>query len=250
LPEFNLDLYYAFGSYVTHIDGWGTLGMAVTFFSYGEIIRTNEFGTTINTFHSFDGALSLSYGTRLTPNLGAGLTGKVIYSKLADQGAGQELGSGSATAFAMDAGVLYNTPWRRLDLGAALTNVGPNISYIDAQQSDPLPRNLAVGMALRLADSPFNKLMIVADVNKELVDLNDPTSEFKQIIYNVGAEWSYTGLIAGRIGYVYDQDGSIKVLTLGVGLAYSGGRADVAYIPSTGDTPLANTLRWSITARF
>lgn len=250
LPEFNLDLYYAFGSYVTHVDGWGTLGMAVTFFSYGEIIRTDEYGKTVNTFHSFDGALSLSYGTRLTPNLGAGLSGKVIYSKLADQGAGQELGSGSATAFAMDAGVLYNTPWRRLDLGAALTNVGPNISYIDAQQSDPLPRNLAVGMALRLADSPFNKLMVVADVNKELVDLNDPTSEFKQIVYNVGAEWSYTGMISGRIGYVYDEDGSIKVMTLGVGLAYSGGRADVAYIPSTGDTPLANTLRWSITARF
>lgn len=250
LPEFNLDLYYAFGSYVTHVDGWGTLGMAVTFFSYGEIIRTDEYGKTVNTFHSFDGALSLSYGTRLTPNLGAGLSGKVIYSKLADQGAGQELGSGSATAFAMDAGLLYNTPWRRLDLGVALTNVGPNISYIDAQQSDPLPRNLAVGMALRLADSPFNKLMVVADVNKELVDLNDPTSEFKQIVYNVGAEWSYTGMISGRIGYVYDEDGSIKVLTLGVGLSYSGGRIDVAYIPSTGDTPLANTLRYSITARF
>jgi len=93
-------------------------------------------------------------------------------------------------------------------------------------------------------------VILVGDINKELVDLNDPTSEFKQIIYNVGAEWSYTGLISARAGYVYDEDGDIKVMTLGVGLAYSGGHADVAYIPSTGDTPLGNTLRWSITARF
>lgn len=250
LPEFNLDLYYDYLSYVTQVEGWGTVGAAVTFFSYGEIIRTTEFGAEVNSFHSFDGALSLSYGTRLSPSLAGGLTAKVIYSRLADQGAGAEIGSGSATAFALDAGLLYQTPWRRLQLGAALTNLGPDISYIDAQQSDPLPRNLAVGFAYRLLDSPFNRLTLAGDVNKELVDLGGTGSELKQIIYNVGAEYWYGSFIALRGGYIYDEDGDIKVPTLGAGLSWRQLQFDFAYIPSTRDTPLANTQRYSITGRF
>ena len=250
LPDFNLDLYYAFFSGATHIDGWGTIGVGLTFFSYGEIIRTDEFGRLGNSFHSFDGALSLSYGTRLSPTLTGGLTGKVIYSRLADQGAGQELGSGSATAFALDAGILYQTPWHPLTFGAAITNVGPDISYIDAQQSDPLPRNLAVGFALKVLDSPFFKGLVVADLNRELVDLGDSSNEFKQNIYNVGGELSYMGTLAGRAGYVYDEDGNIKVLTVGAGLRYENAKFDFAYIPSTGDSPLSNTLRVSLSAQF
>jgi hypothetical protein len=250
LPEFNLDLYYAFGSYVTNIEGWGTFGLALAFFSYGTIQGTDERGYLTNTFHSFDGALSLSYGTRLTPNLSAGLTGKFIYSRLSDQGAGKEIGTGSATAFALSGGLRYHTPWRRLDLGLTLTNVGPDIAYIDAQQSDPLPRNLAAGFALHLIDDPFHHFMIVGDINKELVDLGSQTSQFKQIIYNTGAEYTYMGTLSLRGGYIYDEDGDVKVATVGLGLAYSGVRIDVAYIPSTGDSPLSNTPRYSLTAQF
>ncbi|MEW5700828.1 MAG: PorV/PorQ family protein [Candidatus Zixiibacteriota bacterium] len=251
LPEFNLDLYYEYLTYVANIEGIGTVGAAITFLSYGEIIRTDELGNVGNPFHSFDGALSLSYGTRLNPNLAAGLSAKIIYSRLADQGAGAEIGSGSATAFAMDAGLLYRTPWRRLTLGAALTNVGPNISYIDAQQSDPLPRNLALGFAYRIWDSPYNRLTIIGEANKELVDLTSSTSEeVKQTVFNGGAEYWYGSFVALRGGYIYDQDGEIKTATLGAGLSYQRFEMDVAYIPSNKDLPLANTLRVSMTGRF
>ncbi len=251
LPELAPDIYYEYLSYVSHVEGWGTLGAAATFLSYGEILRTDERGQPGNSFHSFDGAFSLSYGTRLSPNLAGGLSAKVIYSRLADQGAGREVGSGSATAFAMDAGLLYHTPWRKLTLGMALTNVGPNISYIDAQQSDPLPRNLALGFAWRVVQSPYNRITLVGELNKELVNLGGGGgSELKQIIYNVGAEYWYGSFIALRGGYIYDQDGSIRTPTLGAGLSYQRFEIDFAYIPSTHDTPLSNTLRVSMTGRF
>ncbi len=250
LPDFNLDLYYAFFSGATHVEGWGTLGLAVTFFSYGEIIRTDEFGRLGNTFHSFDGAMSLSYATRLSQTLSGGLTGKIIYSRLADQGAGAEIGSGSATAFAVDAGILYQTPWDPLTFGAALSNVGPNISYIDAQQSDPLPRNLALGFGLKLLDRPAFRVLWVGDINRELVDLTDSDNELAQNIYNTGLELSYLSTLALRGGYVHDQDGDIKIFTAGIGLSYQNIKIDVAYIPSTGDSPLSNTPRYSLSARF
>jgi hypothetical protein len=250
LPTLAPDIYYEYLSYVAPVEGWGTLGASVTFLSYGEILRTDERGAVGNSFHSFDGSFSISYGTRLSPSLAGGLSAKVIYSRLSDQGAGAEIGSGSATAFAMDAGLLYHTPWKRLTLGAALTNVGPNISYIDAQQSDPLPRNLALGFAYKLVRSPYNRVTLVGEMNKELVSLGNRGSELKQIIYNAGAEYSYGSVIALRAGYIYDEDGQVKTPTMGAGLAYQRFQLDFAYIPSTRDTPLANTLRVSMTGRF
>lgn len=251
LPEFNLDLYFEYLTFVTNKKGYGTFGAAITFLTYGEIPRTDEFGNVVDLFHSFDLSTSISYGTRLSHNLAAGLTAKIIYSRLADQGAGTEIGSGSAVAFALDAGFLYNTPWKRLTLGGAVTNLGPDISYIDAQQSDPLPRNLGVGFAYKLWDSPYNRLTLVTDFNKELVDLGDGASdEFKQIIYNVGAEYWYSSTIALRGGYIHDEDGQIKTMTVGVGLALENMHLDIGYIPSQDNLPLANTVRYSFTGRF
>ncbi|HUU45967.1 MAG TPA: PorV/PorQ family protein [Acidobacteriota bacterium] len=252
LPAFELDLYYDYGAWVKNFEGLGTVGLAITFLSYGEIPELNEYGELLNLFHSFDGALSLSYGTRLSHSLMAGLTAKVIYSRLAPQGAGEEIGSGSATAFALDAGFLYRTPWKRLTLGAAVTNVGPNISYIDAQQSDPLPRNMALGFSYKLWDSPFNRFVLQCEINKELIDLTESASEeLKQIIYNVGFEYSYASMVAIRAGYVHDEDGKVKVPTVGGGLAYRMFNFDFAYIwASRDDTPLANTVRYSLALRF
>lgn len=251
LPDFNLDLYYIFPTMVTHVDGIGTIGVSVPFLSFGEIERRDELGNIGASFNSFDMAATVSYGTRLTPSLAAGLSAKLIYSRLADQGAGAEIGSGAGTAFAMDAGVLYQTPWKRLKLGGALTNLGPNISYIDAQQSDPLPRNLALGFAYQVLNSPFNNLVILADMNKEIVELGESDeSELTQIIYNAGLEYRYGSFFSGRAGYIYDQDGEIKTPTLGAGIAFQNFKLDFAYIPSSKDLPLANTLFYSLSGRF
>ncbi len=253
LPELASDLYYEYFSYVHHLgDEWGTLGVNLTFLSYGDIARTTEFSASvIDTFHSFDGALALTYGAPVSSELSIGFTAKLIYSRLADQGAGEELGQGNATAFAVDAGLLYRTPIRKLTFGAAVTNLGPNIAYIDAAQSDPLPRNLAVGFAYDLVKNPYNKLTLVGEMNKMLTDLDDSFGEeIKEAVENVGLEWWYGSFIAGRIGYINDDVGQINTVTLGAGLQYKQIRFDFAYIPSSETVPLANTLRLSLTGRL
>jgi hypothetical protein len=251
LPDFNLDLYYIYPTVVTHINGIGTVGVSVPFLSFGQIDRRDELGNVGASFNSFDMAAAVSYGTRLTPSLAAGLSAKFIYSRLADQGAGAEIGSGSGTAFAMDAGLLYDTPWKRLTLGLAVTNIGPNISYIDAQQSDPLPRNLALGFAYQIFNSTYNHLVLVGDLNKEIVSLkNSNESELKQIVYNAGFEYRYGSFLAGRAGYIYDQDGQVKTPTLGFGVSLQTIKLDLAYIPSSKDLPLANTIFYSLSGRF
>ncbi len=252
LPNLAEDIYYGYASFVSHKEGLGTLGANATILSYGEVQRTDRDPTVLGSFNPFDFSFGLSFGTRLTSTLAAGLSAKVIYSRLSEQGAGQERGSGTATAFAMDAGLIYRTPFSRLTLGAALTNLGPDISYIDADQSDPLPRNLALGFAYRLADSPYNRLVFTAEINKDLIDFGaDASTELKQIIYNAGMEYWYAGLVALRVGYIYDEDGDIKTPTVGGGLSWKGMGIDLAYVPSVReDQVMANIMRISFTGQF
>jgi len=251
LPELASDLYYAYASYVQHLEGWGTVGANVTFLNLGTSQRTNEIGDIIGEFTSYDAALTLSYGTKFSPTLALGMSAKFIYSNLAAVGAGREQGSGTGSSFALDAGLLYRTPWRRLTLGAAITNLGPDITYIDADQSDPLPRNLAIGFAYRLLESSYNRLTLVGEVNKELVGVKDNLkTEYQEAIWNTGLEYWYGSYLALRAGYIYDRVGQVKTPTFGGTLQYSNYHFDLAYIPARQDLALSNTLKLSITARF
>ncbi|MCI0530544.1 MAG: PorV/PorQ family protein [candidate division Zixibacteria bacterium] len=250
LPELASDLYYAYASYVQHLEEWGTLGANITFLNLGTSQRTDEIGQSLGEFTSYDAALTLSYGTKFSDNTSLGLSAKFIYSNLASVGAGRERGSGTGTSFALDAGLLY-TPYQRLTIGAAITNLGPDITYIDADQSDPLPRNLAIGFAYRLWNSPYNRLTLIGEVNKELVGVKDGLgTEFEEAIWNGGLEYWYGSFFAGRMGYIYDKVGSVQTLTFGATLQYTNYHFDLAYIPARKDLALSNTLRLSITARF
>jgi hypothetical protein len=259
LPELASDLYYEYLSYVQHSEGWGTMGANITFLSLGRNVRTDEQGNVKGEFDSYETAFAFSYGTKLSPNLSTGLSAKIIYSHLSDRGAGQERGKGSGSSFALDIGFLYRL--KRLSLGTALTNLGPNIAYIDLNQSDPLPRNLAVGFAYRIVDTPFNRLTATFEINKELVGVqltDDPNTtvkegignEFKEAIENMGIEYWYGSYVALRAGYVYDQVGDVKNPTFGAGLQYGIFRFDFAYIPSSKTSALSNTMRFSMTGRF
>jgi hypothetical protein len=252
LPELTSDLYYEFLGYVHPVGSMGTLGANFTFLTYGIISTTGEASPDVTgTINPFEAAFTLSYGTRASKNLAVGLSAKVIYSRLSTVGAGKEVGSGQATSFAAEGGILYSLS-RKLRLGMVMTNLGPNLSYIDAAQSDPLPRNLAIGFAYRLVDSPYNRLTLVGEINKLMTSLGDGFSqELREAVENVGMEYWYGSLLALRAGYIYDQEGQIKTPTLGVGLQYKGKyRLDFAYIPSSKTTPLANTLRTSLTVRM
>lgn len=252
LPDLAEDLYYEFLSYTQPFGSLGTIGGNVTFLSYGTIPTTGENSSEVTgEINPFDVAVTLSYGTRASKKLAVGLSAKIIYSKLSVVGAGREVGQGSGTSFAVEGGLLY-TATRRLRLGAVITNLGPDMSYIDAAQSDALPRNLALGFSYKLLDSPYNRLTVTGEINKMLATVNDDFStELQEAVENVGIEYWYGSLLALRAGYIYDKEGQIKTPTLGVGLQYKGRyRLDFAYIPSSDNLPLANTLRTSLTVKL
>jgi ligand-binding sensor domain-containing protein len=232
LPELADDLYYSFLSFTTNSSSWGTFGGNVTFISYGRLVRKLSKDDPGEEFNAYEVALTGSYGTSLTNKLKGGVSVKLIHSRLSPKfgTSTKELGRGTSTGFALDFGLLYlMTP--RLNLGFALTNIGPEMAYIDAAQADPLPRNLALGFAYELLRSDYYRLLVAAEVNKEVVDLTGGfRQEIKQVILNGGAEFLYSDIIAFRAGYLHDEEGKLKTVTAGVGLyLFNSLRFDFSY---------------------
>jgi len=194
--------------------------------------------------------LALSYGTKVREDLGVGLNLKVIHSRLSDVGAARERGKGIGTTFAVDAGVLYQ-PYRFLKLGAALQNLGPKMTYIDASQADPIPFNLKVGTSFKAINDDYNHLLFTLDLNKELIGMDDPLrQELREIIGNAGMEYWYGTYVGLRAGYLYDQEGDIKAPTFGAGLQYSNYRFDFGYVAAEEGHPLSDQMRFSLTVKF
>ena len=267
LPAFGSDLYHEFFAYSWRNEGWGNFGIHVIYMSYGEQVTTNEFGEYSGTYLPFDAALGLSYGARLSDRSSAGVTMKILYSRLSVKGAGAEKGSGSGTFYAVDLGFLHRSfLFRRLSFGVNLQNVGPSISYIDTEQSDPLPQNLKVGFAYQILQSEYNSLTVSTDFSKLLVRRTkgkaDPfykalfTSwtdkklkrEIDEVITNVGLEYSYNSWLSMRAGCIRDTyfGRGKPYMTFGAGLRYSMFQFDMAYMPMS-ETPLADNTRFSLT---
>lgn len=256
VPDLANDVYYEFLGYSHQLKDFGTISLSLIYLTYGESVATNTQGQAQGTFKSWEASGYLSFALPLTPNLGIGLTGKFIHADLAPANLTLEQLDGTGSTVAVDAGVLYKVPgfWfvkdRSLHLGAALSNLGPDISFIDQEQSDPLPTSLRVGLAYTAVANDVSHWLIAFDLEQSLVWLlDDATDTRRSEIWHVGTEYRYINLIAGRIGYVYDKDGDFKDATYGLGFIYKDKVSlDYANVPQA--TTLDRVHRWSIAVSF
>ncbi|MEW6686119.1 MAG: PorV/PorQ family protein [Candidatus Edwardsbacteria bacterium] len=200
------DMYYEFASYVQPYEDWGVIGGNIVFLSEGKSYIMDNEGNELGTFSSFEFAPSLSYGTIVTKNLGAGVNLKIIHSHLISVPVEWlENVKGVATTWALDLGVLYKGPLRNLNLGANIQNIGPKLKYIKAEEADPLSTNLRAGLAYKVLESKLFRLTTALDFTKSLVNLKSPwKDQLRETVTHTGAEFWYYDLLALRIGWVYD----------------------------------------------
>ncbi len=174
LPEFNADLYYEYlvGKY--HVPNWGTFGAQVTFLNLGQQEGMDKDGIPTTDFRSYDMAVGLSYGTKLTKNFGLGLGSRFIYSNLASgQVEGRDVKPG--ISYGLDLAGLYRTQPFSLagkpttfSAGFNLSNMGPKINYVDKKNGAPIPTNLRVGYAFTFDFDEYNSLTLANDFTKML----------------------------------------------------------------------------------
>jgi hypothetical protein len=274
LPGLGLsDIWIAHAAYkqpVEELDG--VVGGQLTYLNLGQFNRTSPIGPEIiGTFTGYELALSATYGTKLSEQLGIGTSIRIIYSHLAPFGAAQEQGSGTSTGFCFDIGLLYRPIFleKSLSFGTSLSNIGPNMSYVDRAQADPLPMNLRLGIAYKVLQSEFNNLTVNIDVSRLLVarwgansdefykaffttwTQGNISEQIRRFDSGLGMEYWYGSpkLVAIRAGYFYEdpREGNRKFMTFGAGIRYDLYGFDFGYISTIqGQEPLDGTLRLTL----
>lgn len=203
-------------------------GFASDYFSTLSYAQPTSFGTFAGSFGYYDTGSEKLYGSdgsefnvhlqrdilgavSYAASLGAaafGASGKFLSSELAE--------AKSASAFAVDFGVIVRPPSSGLAFGLALRNVGSGIKFI--QEKDPLPMELRLGSSYLLPmGSRQYKMLLSADV-PYLVNEKDT-------MVKVGAELAYLGSLSLQAGYNFNSDA--QGLTLGAGVLL--GKINVNY---------------------
>ncbi|RKZ17962.1 hypothetical protein DRQ53_02025 [bacterium] len=217
----DVNLYWMGGG--TYVDGWGMFGGSITYLDQGDqqaqgTNDTDDPEAQSTTFASYEFSVNLSWGFKFTEDWGAGMNVKYIRIDLAPASVTQDLGTGggagNAQSIALDLGVrgqLIDGLW----FGASLANLGPDLTFIDADQSDPLPFNARTGLAYDFFSSNVSRITGTADALVSLV------SEDDTMVFSGGVEWAYSELLFIWGGYKHDDEGDIKDYTAGAGVDFN-----------------------------
>ncbi|WP_420456680.1 PorV/PorQ family protein [Rubrivirga sp.] len=221
------DIDYNYAAVALKMGSASTVSLSVASLSSGDIdVRTAEQPLGTGERYSVeDLAIGIGYGRQFTDRFGAGATVKFVQ---------ETIWRSSAQTVALDAGVIYELPFRAV-LGASISNFGVPASFDGTDlrirfDQDPdtfgdndnlpaaletdefaLPVFFRVGMSVpvQVGDS---RLTLAADAYQPSDNSNS---------LSVGGEWTYANLISARAGYqdlfLEDGEGGLRV---GGGLAY------------------------------
>ena len=220
---------FSYLSYVQRVEGLGGIGGSFGYLSYGKSTATDIDGNEIGTFTSYEVAPTLAYGTDIVPNMGFGVALKLIRVDLAPGNVTLDQQQGQGTSFAADFGWLYKIPKWKASFGSTLSNIGPDIAYIDQEQADPLGRNVKIGGAYAPVESEVHRLLFAADATRYLL----PGRTLAIDVWDVGAEYEFNQLLALRVGYISDPIGTVTAMTYGFGIGYRGFHFDFANVPQS-----------------
>jgi hypothetical protein len=252
-------MYYALMAFAMPVSDIGVLGTTLQLYGQGttvktragqngpEIIGEENLGTNV--------AWALCYADELAKGLLAGVNAKLIRQILLDA---------SDVAYAADLGFQYAIPIQMnidfmpptpINIGIALQNLGTAIQMKDAYQSEPLPRNMKLGLALRIVDTPNHRFQMLFDYTSFIDKLSETEEDKKEPRFDpvkagvginafrpensqqgIGTEYWYANMLGIRVGYKYVPDKPGSRITMGFSIRYSNYQIDYARVPGA-DVP-------------
>ena len=170
----DINLAYLAGFY--KIDDRQVVSASLRYFSLGQIIFTNNYGTPQGVYVPNEFAIDAGYSRLLTDNFSGGLVFRFIRSDLTGGTFVGGAESKAAMAVAGDLSFYYQKEDLKLGskdgamrFGVNISNMGNRISYTETQDKAYLPINLRLGGSLTLNMDDYNTITFLADVNKLLV---------------------------------------------------------------------------------
>ena len=247
-----------------------SIGAELRYFSLGNIVFTNQAGDVVGQGNPHELALATAYSRKLSRDFSLAISGRYIFSNLAQGQIVQGQKASAGTSYAADVAGYYQQSIRiskqdiDLAVGANISNIGSKIAYTNTDDNDFIPINLRIGTSMGTDFDDYNKLSIAFDINKLLVptppeyDSNNnivagkepnvavvsgmfqsfgdapggAKEEFREINFSFGTEYWYADQFAVRAGYFNEHDtkGGRKYFTFGSGVKYNVFALDFSYL--------------------
>jgi len=283
----DMDLVYLAGYFKPGNSDRSAISASLRYFSIGKIDMRDWNGALIQAVNPYEMAVDVGYSLKASESFSIGAAMRFIYSDMGS--GVDELYPGSAWAVDVGAYyhkyVMIGNAESLLGLGINASNIGSKISYDLGNQSNFLPTNLRLGGSLLFPMDDYNKIAFNFDVNKYMIPTPPNTEgmsaedkqnaqqqyfatspisgifksftdapggaseKFKEIMWSVGTEYSYTDQFFLRGGYFYENPmkGNRQYFSVGAGFKLTAFQLDVAYLISTvPSNPLDQTLRFSL----
>jgi hypothetical protein len=258
-----INLYYLSAFY--KLNSNQALGISFRYFSEDNIEYTNgsmsnpsnpNQPVSISNSTPYEYALDICYSRKLSENWSAGMTARYIYSNLLGTSniAGQYVYPGRAfgvdfSAYHKGGEIHFFKYLSTLSEGICISNIGNKISYSNSGYSIVQPTNLKLGICYTIQFDSLNKLSLLEDANKVLVQppiaISTTNDELHYVTWSTGMEYTYNNHFAARTGYFYENPvaGGREYYTMGVGLRLAVLHIDASYlIPVSQQSPLQNTI--------
>ena len=220
------DMNLAYVSSVRRLNDRQAYGVALRYFSLGNITFTDEVGTTIRDFQPAELSLDGGFSQKFTDKFSGGFSARFIHSNLTGGTSVQGADSRPGISVAADLSMYYvndRANWGKKDgifsWGMNMSNLGAKMSYTETAARDFIPSNLRLGAAYETMLDDYNSLTIALDANKLLVptqpiyDLDDPTRIVSGMDPNVGVANGIVQSFYDAPGVVtFDNEGNASVL--------------------------------------
>lgn len=273
----DMDLAYLSGYY--RIGDYSAVSASLRYFSLGEVM-TNYDSTTDEssgmTINPYEMSFDVAYSLMLSEKFSLAAAVRWIYSDLTYDYTDD---TSPGSAFAADIACYYNDYINigarecQLGIGLNISNIGSKITFGGDDNSEFIPTNMRLGLALMVPIDEFNRFTIAADANKLLVptypkqEEGESTEDYQQrvqkeyydvssisgifksfgdapggfkeelqeINWSVGAEYVYNDKFTLRAGYHHESEnkGNRKYFTVGAGFRMSAFSLDCGYVIAT-----------------
>lgn len=204
-----LDINSGLASYIGKA-GTGSWAAAVSYASFGTFNETNAAGVkTGRTISAANVSIGGVYSNSIDTNFHYGVGLNYVQATLADA---------SASAITLNAGLLYQIPKARTNIGLSILHLGAQLSKINV--SEPLPVDVRLGVNHRLRGLP---LMVNLSFNRLAEDQQSVLERFKN--FSIGGELYLGKVLEVRLGYdntvrnatAFDTQARLAGLSLGAG---------------------------------
>ncbi|MGA2296166.1 MAG: PorV/PorQ family protein [FCB group bacterium] len=181
-----LDINSGLVTYVQPLKEHQTIAGTISYTNYGSFDYTNTNGDAIGTFGANNLSIGATYANELDSNLYYGVSGNFIFINLEKY---------NSLAFAVDAGLFYQIPGKRVNIGLSILHAGTQIKTLDGVKED-VPLDVRLGINHRLRGLPLL-------INFSFMHLADKTDHFfdKFLNFSIGGEFYLGKYIQARIGY-------------------------------------------------